>query len=182
MEWRRPLGNVYTTLVMAAVCGLSLWATIPGWMVQLSTLDVPHDDPSKAYNNKTQILATQQVPLSLLCVVSGGLIAMRILGIPFLAMRGWFLNVIVTLSIVSLFVMSVLFVTQTLPTVETACDHGRLLSYFGSGTTSSGDKQSVVFKTGDKCVGVSTTYLIFYLVYAGVSALSLLWRLFGGSF
>ena len=175
MEWRRPLGNVYTTLVMAAVCGLSLWATIPP---MLFTSTHGNNDPS---NSKTQILADQKAPLSLLCIVSGGLIILRILGIPFLAMRGWFLNVIVTLFIVSLFVMSILFATQTLPTIHNYCD-GSEVWYPGSGTTSSGVKQFIGFKTKYICIGEDSTYFIFYIVYAGVSALSLLWRFFGGSF
>ena len=182
VEWRRPLGNVYTTLVMAAVCGLSLWATVPA---MIAASDPRHSgfnggDTGDAYAQKTKILAAQKAPLAMLCVISGSLIALRVLGIPFLALRGWILNVIVTLFIVGLFVMSVLFITQTIPTYNNYC--GGDSFYYGIATNSSGGKSGVELKEKYTCFYPDSTYYIFYITYAGISALALVWRLFGGSF
>lgn len=181
VDLRRPLGNVYTTLVMAAICGLSLWAVVPAVLASSVSYDnstVGAGAPI-AFAEKTGVLEAQQLPLSILCLISGSLIVLRILGIPFLAMRGWTLNVMVTLSIVALFVMSVVFVTQTIPTFTDACS-GMIL-YIGSGSSSSGTK-TVTLNEKYTCFGPSTTYTIFYSVYAAVSALAIVWRFFGGSF
>lgn len=182
VEWRRPLGNVYTTLVMAAVCGLSLWACLPA---MVTAYDSRHsglngDNAGDAYGQKTKILDLQKAPLAILCIISGSLIALRILGIPFLALRGWILNVIVTLFIVGLFVMSVLFITQTIPTYSDYC--GGDAFYYGLATNSSGGKSGVELKEKYTCFYPNFTYYMFYLTYAGISGAALIWRLLGGSF
>jgi hypothetical protein len=176
MDLRRPLGNVYTTLVMAAVCGLCIWAFLPGVLITVKTNT--NDSTSTQIQ---RLVSVQQLPLGILCVVSGSLLALRVLGIPFLALRGWLLNVIVTLFIATLFIMSVLFSTQTLFTYYTGCDG--TLYYYGIGTSSSGSISGVGFNTpANKCVYQPPVYTMFYMIYAIISGLALLWRLFGGSF
>lgn len=173
VELRRPLGNVYTTLVLGVICALSLWIGVPAFFIRQpgGIFDVTTGRISQNGETGEEVFNTQKLPLALLIIVTGGLIVLRIFGIPFLPMRGVILNTLASLLVLALFVVSCLFITQTLTPFNDWCNVW-IPNFSGS----------TIIASKVNCAGYSMAALSIYLTSATASGLGLFWRLFGGSF
>jgi hypothetical protein len=151
MEWRRPLGNVYTTLVAGIVFGLSTWLVLVG--------PLSPDCYDQGCLNLNDRIHT---PLVLMTITLASLVVLRILGVPFLAMRGLTLNILLTLIVIGLLIVTVLFLMKIMdPTRD-------FTSVNGSRSTPSKLP--------------TDTFFSIYITSAVSTGALLFWRLFGGSF
>jgi hypothetical protein len=151
VEWRRSLGNVYTTLAASIIFGLSLWLTL---LAPLSP-----DCTDQGCLNLSDRLHT---PLVLLMITLACIVVLRILGVPLLAIRGLALNIMLTLIVVGLLIVTSLFAMKGMDSTQnfTAVNGG----------SSRPSKQP------------TQTFFAVYITCAVSTGAALIWRLFGGSF
>lgn len=151
MDLRRPLGNVYTTLAAGIIFGLSLWLTL---LAPLS----PDCNDQGCLNLNDRL----HTPLVLMMITLSSVVVLRILGVPLLAMRGLALNILLTLLVVGLLIVTVLFVMKHIdPTHDFTAVNG---------SNSRPSKEP------------TQTFFAIYMTSAIFTGLLLSWRLFGGSF
>ena len=155
MDLRRPLGNVYATIAMLAIFLSSIIALVP----LFRTIGVV-----SCTKSRESIVSNIIPPLYVIAAVSGILVILRLLGVPFLPSRGVFLNVVTTALVTVLLIASVFFIIQPNYAIMESDDE---------------------FNNPNglpKCYSVSPPYSITYMTSGSISLLYLLWRLFGGSF
>jgi hypothetical protein len=109
-------------------------------------------------------------PLYVIAAVSGILVILRLLGVPFLPSRGVILNVVTTTLVTGLLIASVFFIIQPNYAIM---ESDKFLPRESNNLTDLPE---------EKCYSLSPSYSITYMTSGSISLLYLIWRLFGGSF
>jgi len=162
MDLRRPLGNVYATIAMLAIFLSSIITLLPFFR----TLGVL----SPCIKTRESIISNITPPLYVIAAVSGILVILRLLGVPFLPSRGVFLNVVTTTLVTGLLIASVFFIIQP------------NYAIIEGDSFSPSESNNLTGLVEEKCYFIAIPYTITYMTSGSISLLYLIWRLFGGSF